>query len=383
MSIWNKILVGFVITAALAFFYLAMRTLKTHQYWRNTVRNLEKRIEEEAKIKEELIAGGQGEGEQLKLGIRQVDMLLHKLLIDRGRVWNNCDPRNVNGQTGQVSVAIDVPGGGAHGIGQGAPLYVFEDKEIDQEKGGGRYLGTFEVEAVDAAQVALKPARKMGPRELQRLSQASKPWVIYERMPIDNRDAFAELTEAEKKKILPAKTVADYVHDGEAATWEQIEQWGATGLLIDEKGKVQLDDKGEKIAGAKGNYFRTLRDYDALFKLHHTQRTELNDLIASMERDIRYLQTSIAEAKLQVESRKTELAGLKVEFAKIDRERNAVKAHFAKVKAQAAGIEASVKQLLADNLKLTYEIARMQIEAAQKIDARTRAMAQTQEAGKP
>jgi chromosome segregation ATPase len=102
-----------------------------------------------------------------------------------------------------------------------------------------------------------------------------------------------------------------------------------------------------------------------------------------MERDIRYLQTSIAEAKLQVESRKTELAGLKVEFAKIDRERNAVKAHFAKVKAQAAGIEASVKQLLADNLKLTYEIARMQIEAAQKIDARTRAMAQTQEAGKP
>lgn len=43
MSIWNKIVIGFVFVASVAFFYLAARTLKTHQYWRTlTLRHEEK-----------------------------------------------------------------------------------------------------------------------------------------------------------------------------------------------------------------------------------------------------------------------------------------------------------------------------------------------------
>ena len=35
MSIWNKILIGLIFVASVAFFYMAARTLKTHQYWRS------------------------------------------------------------------------------------------------------------------------------------------------------------------------------------------------------------------------------------------------------------------------------------------------------------------------------------------------------------
>ena len=32
MSIWNKVLIGFIFVVALGFFYVATRTLKTHAY---------------------------------------------------------------------------------------------------------------------------------------------------------------------------------------------------------------------------------------------------------------------------------------------------------------------------------------------------------------
>ena len=35
-SIWNKVLIGLIFVASLAFSYLAMRTLKTHQRWMQT-----------------------------------------------------------------------------------------------------------------------------------------------------------------------------------------------------------------------------------------------------------------------------------------------------------------------------------------------------------
>ncbi len=34
MSIWNKVLLGVIIVASLGMFYMAMRTLQTHAYWR-------------------------------------------------------------------------------------------------------------------------------------------------------------------------------------------------------------------------------------------------------------------------------------------------------------------------------------------------------------
>ena len=41
MSIWNKVLIGLISVASLAFFYLAVRTLKTRQHWQDLAQRLE------------------------------------------------------------------------------------------------------------------------------------------------------------------------------------------------------------------------------------------------------------------------------------------------------------------------------------------------------
>ena len=46
MSIWNKVLVGLICVASLALFYLAARTLRTHQYWCDLARQHEDKIDQ-------------------------------------------------------------------------------------------------------------------------------------------------------------------------------------------------------------------------------------------------------------------------------------------------------------------------------------------------
>ena len=74
MSIWNKILIGFVFLAAAAFSYFAIRTLKTHAHWRSLAATYELFHEVEKYIEftqhhggRELEIGGDPESEA-KLG---------------------------------------------------------------------------------------------------------------------------------------------------------------------------------------------------------------------------------------------------------------------------------------------------------------------------
>ena len=136
MSIWNKVLIGLIIVASLGFFYMALRTLKTHQHWRENAQRHEKKIEQFQKDSRQLIEGT-GEGEGYQPGIDYLRLELNKLLVDRGRVWTGCKPQagQQTQQTGLVSVATD-----PRGIAPKTVLYVFEGTDVRQ---GGRYLGEF------------------------------------------------------------------------------------------------------------------------------------------------------------------------------------------------------------------------------------------------
>ena len=52
MSIWNKILIGLIIVALLPFFYMAARTLKTHQHWREKAQAFEEQIDKQEELQE-------------------------------------------------------------------------------------------------------------------------------------------------------------------------------------------------------------------------------------------------------------------------------------------------------------------------------------------
>jgi hypothetical protein len=250
MSIWNKVLIGFILVASLVFFYMALRTLKTHQHWQELAERHDNKIKEIQQDNRQLIEGtGQGKGYQP--GIEALKLQLRKELAGQGRVWTACKPlpSPQTAQTGEVAVACDV-----HGIGQRTPLYVFDDTDFRK---GGRYLGQFKVVKVDEAgkRVDLAPSMKMTPGELQRLaaSAAGSPaWTMYEVMPADSHEAFAhvpeEELEGELKSLFPAENVEEYRQDGKLLTTEEVEKLGLRGKLVavDANGRVMYVDQNKR-----------------------------------------------------------------------------------------------------------------------------------------
>ena len=91
MSIWNKILLGCIFVTALALFVLSARALQAHRVWHETYNKHKEAIaaaEQEAK---DLL----GTPERDSTGLLRAKIELYRLLIGRGRVWDNCQPVNV------------------------------------------------------------------------------------------------------------------------------------------------------------------------------------------------------------------------------------------------------------------------------------------------
>ncbi len=378
MSIWNKVLIGLICVAAIGFWYLAMRTLKTHQYWRELAQKHERRIEE-VKAENQTLAHGGGQGADAKLGIRQYRQLIHQLVVDRGRVWTNCEPRGFNAQTGQGTIVTDQPI--PNGLAPKAIIHVFEEKEAAAAGNGGRYLGEFEIEAVADNQLQVRPTLKLDPARLQRIAQASKPWILYEKMPADSHTLLAGLSEEELKQMMPAASVPAYIHDGQEATWDQIAQWNAEGVLVGKDGKPLVDAEGKPLPGAQGTFVRQLHDYGAIFRRRFAEKSLLADRFEWYQRDIAYLRQSVAEAKEQVAMREREVQSAKAELQAMTRERDAAQAQVVALQKRVDAVQGLLKQLLAANKQIVDQIAQVQFDAARRIDAKTRAMAQTPEGG--
>ena len=140
MSIWNKVLIGLNIVAALVMSYLLVRALRTQQYWEEAVAKHEQAQENPAENHDLM------ESEKLPngfLGIMPAKQALETVLIGRGRVWSNCVPASIDHQTGEVALNIAEPI--PPGIATKMTVYVMSGAKV---KEGGRYLGAFEVTQV-------------------------------------------------------------------------------------------------------------------------------------------------------------------------------------------------------------------------------------------
>ena len=119
MSLWNKILVWLIGVLALPLLFFAMWTLKTHKYWGDLANRFDQRIngvngvgginDEIQKLKE----GVYSDGKLVEPGIRQVSFDFYKLLLDRRRVWSDCDPKVIkvgsDDGTAEITLTIDQP----------------------------------------------------------------------------------------------------------------------------------------------------------------------------------------------------------------------------------------------------------------------------------
>jgi hypothetical protein len=353
MSIWNKILVGLIAVASLGFFYLAARTLKTHAKWHGDAVQAEASIAQLRADNKRLMDGVEKDGKLAEPGIRQVRLELYKLLVDRRRTWFNCpakvnNPNRVEG-TAEITLTIDKPA--PHGIADKTVLYAFEDADGQQK---GRYLGEFVVAKVADRQVTLAPALKMIPREIDALAAAKGTWTLYEIMPQDSHEIFAARSDAEKKAILPADSVAEYLKDGQPAA---------------------KDDPKECVVD--GKYVRPLRDYDVLFLADQEKRILLTDSIDAATRDKKLVQESLGLAQKQADACTRDIAAAKEELAEVTAQRKLVVDYLAKFQEALDKVRAAIKQTLQENQAKAGQIAKLQLEAAERIDRRIRAMAQS------
>jgi hypothetical protein len=355
MSIWNKVLLWLIGLASLGFMVLAARTLQTHAFYMGAVKTLEKNIGSEG-----LRTGEKGKYVELKTEIDKQLVELHQLLVDRPQVWSNCVAQvtvNKPKATASVVVAFEAPNDvnvkpTPHGISANSTLYAFE--ESGQKDVPGRYLGEFNVTKADDKQVAMQSAFPLGDLDQKKLSDATgKFWTLYSVMPQDSHEAFASMTEEQKKAVLPAATLTEYLKDGQPA-----------------------DPQDPKERVVDGKYVRQLRDYAQLLNHARQQNTILFDESEATTRDKALVEGSTADAQKHVQFAQNQITDLKSALGKKGKEVDAVANLRKLLEDKLASIEAKIKSLIEENKAMAGQIAQKQLEATRQIDARTRAMAQ-------
>ncbi len=408
MSIWNKILIGLVFVISVGFFYLAARTLKTHEYWCKSAQDFEARIEQIEAENLALVEGDEnGETEGDKKGIKQIRADLCRLLIDRGRVWYNCAPGQPNAQTGSVAVTTDQPD--PHNIAVKTVLYVFEEGDVTQK---ASYLGEFKVTGVDQKLVTLEPSVKLEANspQLSRLVASSGPWSLYETMPIDSRETFADKSEEELGPLLPADRIAQFVHDGQKLTTAEVEEIGLAGgrlleldgdeivyedengravtMKVDENGDVVYWDKDvvvepesvteREVQDGSGRYVRPLNDYAIFCKDYLLRFAPMRDSIQAASRDKQYVETALADVKIQEQRSEATKTRLDSDLRERQREKKAVVDLLAELQGDVKRYQDMVEQVIASNKKAAQQIAAYQRIAAQRIDARSPRMVRSE-----
>jgi len=357
MYIWNKVLLGLITVLSLVFIFFAAQTLGTHKYWREIANKQKQQLEELEKANRQLEGRALSVSDEAQRSVAQLRLELHKQMIGRGRVWYQCEKRQVDPKTGSMVVVTSLPDPSQ--ISKKMVLYVFDENAIQQ---GGRYLGRFTVKEVVEAQkqLVLVPTVKLTPQDIKQVVESRGPLTLYEVMPPDYRGLFAEVDEATLREMFSPESVEPYIKNGKPAQPDDPEN-----VVID-------DVVVQKYRDAQGNYLRPLKDYEVLFREQHRQYSRLVDLIEAAKRDKQYVETALADARRQAEFRQKQIALVKAEKEKLLRQRDLVAEHQEAVKTKLDAIEATIQQLLKENRALAGEIARLQVQASREIDARTR-----------
>jgi len=120
-----------------------------------------------------------------------------------------------------------------------------------------------------------------------------------------------------------------------------------------------------------------LVDYNVLFNDEREKRILLADSIEIVRQDKQLVQEALVEARTQANACAKDIASTKTEKETLQHERDVVKALREKLETSLGAMQAWIARLTEINQAMAGQIAKFQLEAAQRIDQRTRAMAQS------
>jgi len=348
MSIWSKILIGFVALASLGMMYAAARTLKTHEAWKKAGQSYDKPLARLAR-ESEILLEGDVTSDPPKPGIRDLGVRLHSLMVDRGRVWQQCVMTEFDQATGNM--AVDIESLEKDQLQEKTLLYVFAAPEA------GGYLGEFSVLGIADKKLGLAPTMQLlkekNFNESDRIKKAKDqqaPLTIFERMPSDRHlvDLFGNDKEALTAWLqgLPPNVADEYARDGQTAG---------------------PDDPPDHVLN--GKYVRQLRDYEVYFHELHGQIFKLKDDIAVAMSDKAIAERTRDETQRQVQLRNDEIEKLlKPELAEVSAERDLIVKHHAALEKRLAEVAKEEADLLAEIEATNKEWTELQTRAANRLN---------------
>ncbi len=208
----------FVFGAAVTFLTFASYVLKTQAAWRKHYESHRAAITKAEAEQVKLLQGDLIAVQQAEDCIRSARTKLNDEVLDRGRVWRECTPTNaVDADTFKVKTVPASQAAGTapepSGIAAKTVLYVFAEKESkDGWKVPGYYLGEFSVDEATDTDVTISAMLPLDPDQVQRIQQGGATWALYEVMPVDSHEAFAQMDDKEKRMVgMSKEALAEYL----------------------------------------------------------------------------------------------------------------------------------------------------------------------------
>lgn len=359
---WSQVLLVLsIFLSAVGYMFLSAETVRINRNLRINLAKNQQNLESVEKQNYELVNGTEQES-----GILELDHRLRLVSRKRGRVWRGVMPAGEVDNQGRVQVEIGQPS--PHGLEKDAIVFAFETGEPNaaDPSAGPQYLGEFHVIESGANGASLEPVPLIEQRTGQRLAASRGPWSLYETMPIDSHELFAERSEEELRSMLPAESVEEYLRHGSDAT-EDDDQWHRAGF----------NDKGERVGPgpehadqvAVPRYDRLLRDYAFLFTEIDQQSVVMAANKAALQSDIEKLENALASAKELSKFRQQQKELLGADLAGMEKDLAASQSHRDLVRQQLQETKDSVDRLLADNSAKATELIQLQLQRQRQIDA--------------
>ncbi|MFI4877180.1 MAG: hypothetical protein ACIALR_17630 [Blastopirellula sp. JB062] len=233
--------------AAFAFVVLSSLVLKTQAAWRADYQNkaeMHARLETEIEVLETGAAINPLTGNLVTtddpLGsILTANAELKRVMHGRGRIWRGCQA----GQLAQNSIEVVMPTRQPDPTNPNAPaptqdrsltvdtvLYAFGEVPRDGIVLPGVYLGEFIVTMTNFPNVTLEPALPLSPQQTQLINLGGS-WTLYDQMPTDNREAYADLDQPVVEKIISESF--NWGQGDPAASVELVQQITRSGKPAD------------------------------------------------------------------------------------------------------------------------------------------------------
>ncbi|MCC7085778.1 MAG: hypothetical protein IT427_12315 [Pirellulales bacterium] len=401
---WQNItLVTLFLLLGTLFFFLAAKNLRIQQGWRSEIAKFELEVNQEEKKIEQLREGkyDAAEHQWIEPSLAEWRRRVETAMQGRGRIWFQAQDVNV-GADGTLQVKVEPA---AHGILEKTILFVFDALPADK---GGQFVGEFEVAKVNGQDLALAPVLPLLPNDSKRLAQRkNRSLWLYEIMPTDSYDLYAELAPAQRMALFSADVPNDvkqqFAKDGAAPdgsetdashVWRRVKALKsfevsigagekAESVTVPEGAELILDPKSAEeriaagdVAPVEGNdkvYRRSLRDYLRQYR-------DLNLSIGAQLRKIGETSGELAivqEAKKKVDAdlafRSQEKKLLTSDKARFVAESERVKAHVKALEEELQAIGVKLRDVYEDNLRLEKELTRISYALASKLRGDTAA----------